>query len=225
VRAEKRTIEKSIQGKPFILIGFFALSIASHGLLFLFHVNSQSKLVHTSIGSQKLSVTLSIADRKTKEQKIFTRKNTPQRPAHKLVKQTAKIASIRQNSTSTIAPTITATPTQKTISTSTLKVAQRNFLLGEIQNRLSQYLSYPTRAQRLGWQGEVMVGFHVDNRGFLHNIHLTQTSGYYLLDNATLGAIGKVKNIPLSLWFKNNQDNEFHPTALQLPVKYQLTNS
>ena len=70
-----------------------------------------------------------------------------------------------------------------------------------------------------------MVGFHVDKQGVLRNVHLTQTSGYSLLDNAALSAIGKVKNIPLSSWFKNSNEDTFHPTALQLPVSYRLTNS
>lgn len=222
-RVKTRVTEKPIQAKPAILISFIALSIAIHGLLFLFHTNaqtsSQTRLVRTLIGSQKISVTLSATDKITNEQSESTVKNSSQNPTHKLAKQTAQITTTSEKTT------IASTTEQKRILKTALRIEQQNFLLGEIQHQLSQYLSYPIRAQRRGWQGEVMVGFHVDKQGFLHNIHLTQTSGYSLLDNATLSAIAKVKYIPLSSWFKNNRDENFHPTALQLPVKYQLTNS
>jgi TonB family protein len=223
VRVKIEPAGKSLQDKPVLLIGFIALSLVTHGLLFLFYTNSQispqTRLAHTSLGSQKLSVTLSSTDRKIKKRTISTDKKSPQNPTHKLVTQTAEITTASQRAT------ISSATNQKNILETALMAAQQNFLLGEIQHRLSQYLSYPIRAQRRGWQGEVLVGFHVDKQGFLHNIHLTQTSGYSLLDNATLSAFGKVKYIPLSSWFKNNRDEKFHPTALQLPVKYQLTNS
>lgn len=102
----------------------------------------------------------------------------------------------------------------------TLQSAQRNFLLGEIYNRLSQYLDYPDRARRRGWEGAVMIGFNVDKQGFLHNVHLTRTSGYNLLDNAALSAVKKVNNIPVNEW-----GSVFKPVALQLPVIYRLTRS
>jgi TonB family protein len=218
-----RTKEKPDQEKSIVLIGFFALSLVTHGLLFLFYTNSQissqSRLVSTSIGNQKLSITLSATDKTINKQSESIVKNSSQNLTHKLVKQTALITTTGEKTT------IASTTEQKIILKTALRIEQQNFLLGEIQHQLSQYLSYPIRAQRRGWQGEVMVGFHVDKQGFLHNIHLTQTSGYSLLDNATLSAIGKIKNIPLSSWFRNYRENEFHPVALQLPVSYRLTNS
>jgi TonB family protein len=217
VRVKIKTAKKSLQNKPIILVTFIALSAATHGLLFLFHTNSQNNLVRTSLGNQKLSVTLSTTERKN-HTKSIDKKSTPN-PSRKLTLQTAQITTAGQKKT------IASATNQKIILQTTSKSAQQNFLLGEIQHRLSQYLSYPIRAQRRGWQGEVLVGFRVDKQGFLHSIHLTQTSGYTLLDNATLSAIGKVRNISPSLWFKNNHGKEFHPAALQLPVKYQLTNS
>jgi TonB family protein len=98
--------------------------------------------------------------------------------------------------------------------------SQRNFLLGVIQNRLLRYMYYPDRARKRGWEGEVTVTFHIDKNGYLHNIHLTRTSGYALLDDAALIAVRKMNNIPMSQW-----DEGFTPVALQLPVIYRLTNS
>lgn len=116
--------------------------------------------------------------------------------------------------------TITTPTDTVTDMTAVEQIAQRNFTLGEIQNRLSRYLLYPKRARRRGWEGDVMVGFNVSSQGFLSNIHLRQTSGYSLLDSAALTAIEKVINIPLSQWNGN-----FHPITMVLPVSYRLTNS
>jgi TonB family protein len=206
--------ETAVNRKPIVLAGFIALSLVAHGLLFLSHTHSQIRLAHP-LGNQSLSITLAASDKKTSN--ISSSQISTRKPVKQSVNNKEKTQAV-----SLIKSPVTA---QESISTISREVAQRNFLLGEIQHRLSEYLSYPTRAQRRGWQGEVMVGFHVDRQGFLHNIHLTQTSGYSLLDNATLSAIGKVINIPLSLWFKDNHETEFHPIALQLPVQYRLINS
>jgi len=206
--------ESTANRNPIVLTGFIALSFAAHGLLLLSYTHSQIMPAHT-IGTQSLSITLVTTDKKSNYN------SASQISALKSAKQ------IIGNKEKTHAVSLTKPPAtaKESIPTMTQEAAQRNFLLGEIHHRLSEYLSYPTRAQRRGWQGEVMVGFHVDKQGFLHNIHLTQTSGYSLLDSATLSAIGKVINIPLSSWFKNNHKTEFHPIALQLPVQYRLINS
>lgn len=208
------TNETTVNKRPTILTGFIALSLAVHGLLFLSHTHSQLSPAHT-IGNQSLSITLATNDNKTSN--INASQISVLKPTKQIISNEEKTHAVSLIKS----PVRTKESNQKIVR----EEAQRNFLLGEIQHRLSEHLSYPTRAQRRGWQGEVMVGFHVDKQGFLHNIHLTQTSGYSLLDNATLSAIGKVINIPLSLWFKNNHETEFHPIALQLPVKYRLINS
>lgn len=218
--------EESMQKKPVVLIGFVALSLLAHALLFLLQPGPQSRLVKSSLGTQKLSISLISSDTNA-HTSADTRVNI--RPTIKT--QTPKKIPVKAAAEKKPIQTIAATrkPAPATINQikqqPTYKITQRNFLLGEIQHHLSRYLSYPIRAQRRGWQGEVMVGFHVDKQGFLHNVHLTQTSGYSLLDNAALSAIGKIKNIPLSSWLENNHDNKFYPTALQLPVSYRLTNS
>lgn len=96
----------------------------------------------------------------------------------------------------------------------------QNYLLGEIHHRLSQYLQYPDRARRRGWEGSVIVGFNIDQQGFLQNVHLARTSGYTLLDSAALTAIKKVNYIPVIHW-----GSRFQPVALRLPIVYRLTNS
>ncbi len=222
-----RTAKETTQGKSTVLIGFIALSFLAHGLLFLFQTNSQNQLTHASLGNSKLSISLVNADTKIKNNTTTQEKLTNKKPLQKATQEIVEKITIVTKPVQTMvtAHNYASTTIKKSKQQTTPDVRQRNFLLGEIQHRLSRYLSYPARARRRGWQGDVMVGFHIDKRGFLHNVHLTQTSGYSLLDNAALTAIEKVKNIPLSSWFKHNRENTFHPTALQLPVSYRLTNS
>lgn len=216
-------IKKILYRKSVKLISFVSLSLLAHGLLFLVQTDQQQNTTQISLGNSRLNVSLSIADSEIKNPASTTKQDSSQNLSLQKINQTAQIKETHQ----TIIPEPQATPatTQKTTQKKSLRTAQHNFLLGEIQHRLSRHLSYPIRAQRRGWQGEVMVGFQVDKKGFLHNVHLTKTSGYSLLDNAAVSAIEKVKSIPLFLWFEHSQENIFHPTALQLPVKYRLTNS
>lgn len=95
---------------------------------------------------------------------------------------------------------------------------QRNYLLGEIQNRLDRYLTYPIRARKRGWQGEVMITLNVNERGQLNNVHLAKSSGYSLLDRSAVTAIIKLKDISLPSELGNLQAMD-----LELPVRYELS--
>jgi protein TonB len=106
-------------------------------------------------------------------------------------------------------------------STETSNEAQRNFLLGQVHNLLSRHLQYPLRARRRGWEGEVLLGFHVDHQGLLGNIHLARSSGYASLDRSAINALRKVKTIPLQQGDATLEAG-FRPMDLQLPVIYQL---
>lgn len=97
---------------------------------------------------------------------------------------------------------------------------QRNYLLGELKNQLSQYLTYPRQAQRHGWQGEVMVAFYVDAHGRLHNIRLTQSSGHAILDHSAISAIGKLVTVSLP-----GRLGQMQAMEMQLPVIYRLRES
>lgn len=97
---------------------------------------------------------------------------------------------------------------------------QRNYLLGEIQHRLSRYLTYPIRARKRGWQGKVMIVFHINEQGQLNNVRLAQSSGYSLLDRSAVSAIAKLKHIALPDTLGPLQTME-----LLLPVSYQLRES
>jgi protein TonB len=94
------------------------------------------------------------------------------------------------------------------------QLAQRNYLLGQVRDRVARHFVYPRRAIRRGWQGEVVVGFRINAQGLLRDVHLARSSGYALLDHSALETLSKVGRIPLS-----------RPTDamdLELPVIYRL---
>jgi protein TonB len=118
-------------------------------------------------------------------------------------------------------PTQSATTiTQQTPSLAVRREQQRNYLLGELQNRLSRYLTYPARARRRGWQGKVMLAFDIDERGQLNNVRLAKSSGYALLDHSAMTAISRLAHIELPRSMGHLQAME-----LALPVRYELRES
>ncbi len=98
--------------------------------------------------------------------------------------------------------------------------AQRNYLLGQLQDQLSRYLNYPLRARRRGWEGEVLLGLRLDSEGQLHDIHLLHSSGYALLDRSALKALARIERLQLPV-----NAPPLQPTHLQLPVIYRLSES
>jgi len=96
--------------------------------------------------------------------------------------------------------------------------AQRNYLLGQLQDQLSRYLSYPLRARRRGWEGEVLLGLRLDGDGQLHDIHLLRSSGYALLDRSAQKALARIERLQLPA-----NAPVLQPINLQLPVVYRLS--
>lgn len=96
-----------------------------------------------------------------------------------------------------------------------------NLLLGQrVTQELKNYLSYPYIARKRGWSGKVMLGFQIDTDGKLLNIHLSESSGYPVLDNSALSAIYKIKNIT---GFSADLE-EISPT-INIPVIFALQQS
>lgn len=93
-----------------------------------------------------------------------------------------------------------------------------NHLLGDIQTRLSRYLSYPPLARTRGWQGTVTVGFDLVPDGRLRRIHVTRSSGYDVLDRAAVDALARVERLD-----GNGIARIDAALAMRLPVIYRLT--
>lgn len=93
----------------------------------------------------------------------------------------------------------------------------RNQLLGELQTRLSHYLTYPPLARQRGWEGTVLLGLRVESDGHLEKIRIERSSGYAVLDHSALNSLsrlGRLAGVSLRL---NGRSLD-----MQLPIIYQL---
>ncbi|MCF6282780.1 MAG: energy transducer TonB [Candidatus Polarisedimenticolaceae bacterium] len=82
---------------------------------------------------------------------------------------------------------------------------------------ISRQKRYPKRAQRLGLEGEVVVGFTVKADGQIVDIGLVESSEYNHLDRAALKAVKKVGQLaPIPVMLGKNR------WAFQVPLQYTL---
>jgi protein TonB len=84
--------------------------------------------------------------------------------------------------------------------------------LAALRNRIEQEAQkvYPQIARRNGWQGRVLVEMHLDGDGRLADVFLVASSGYPILDEATINAVHRA--------------SPFRPIArvVTVPVEYRL---
>ncbi len=98
---------------------------------------------------------------------------------------------------------------------------RRNSVMARIRARLitdlARNFAYPTIARQRGWQGTVLVGFHVGDDGRLDKIHVARSSGYYVLDKSALDSIGRIGRLAeAKLWLQGRS------LDMQLSVIYRL---
>lgn len=93
-------------------------------------------------------------------------------------------------------------------------------LLVYIQGEISKHFSYPRLARQRGWQGQVMLGFNVNKHGNIDKVHVRQSSGFAILDQAAKRSLSQVK-------FVTGKDRFIDRSwsGLQLPVIYRLQES
>jgi protein TonB len=65
-----------------------------------------------------------------------------------------------------------------------------------IKHLIEQNISYPQRAQRMGWTGRVVVSFDVARNGHVVTIRIVKSTGYALLDSNLIETIRKVEPFP-----------------------------
>ncbi len=92
-----------------------------------------------------------------------------------------------------------------------------NYLLGELRDQLSRYLTYPQRARRRGWEGEVLLAMDISTQGQLQNIQLIHSSGHATLDRSAMKSLARVERLQLPATARRQE-----AMNLQLPVVYQL---
>lgn len=108
-------------------------------------------------------------------------------------------------------------PTVQPRHAGTTPTTLQNFLLGEVQTRLSHYLRYPPLAREKGWEGTVLVGFRMDPDGNLGQIHVARSSGYDVLDQSAVHSLSRVERLEQLTPRLQGQ-----ALAMQLPVVYRL---
>jgi len=93
-----------------------------------------------------------------------------------------------------------------------------NHLRGIVRSELSRYLRYPAVARRNGWEGSVVISMVITEEGRINGIHLVQSSGYDVLDRATITAIRQVRTIKKIAGLLAG-----NTTSITLPVQFRLT--
>lgn len=80
-------------------------------------------------------------------------------------------------------------------------------------------LKYPTIARRRGWQGIVILELHIESDGHISRLHVTETSGYPVLDQAAISSL-QLASVPHAGQWLNG-----HAIDIRVPVEYRLTGS
>jgi protein TonB len=81
-----------------------------------------------------------------------------------------------------------------------------------IRDIIEKNLSYPPRAQRMGWAGTVVVSLSIRQDGRIRDIRIAKSSGYDILDDNVVETIRKVEPFP----------RPPVPVELKIPLSYQL---
>ena len=76
----------------------------------------------------------------------------------------------------------------------------RNKYLSEhfayIKDIIQENIIYPPRAQRMGWQGKVIIDFIIMENGSAANIKIAKSSGFVVLDNNVIETVKAVAPFP-----------------------------
>lgn len=80
----------------------------------------------------------------------------------------------------------------------------------------NRYPSYPDHAQRMRWQGTVVVRLFIDSRGHVTDVEIAESSGYELLDSAAVNACRSWRGQPAM-----RADRPVETIALQ-PITFRL---
>ena len=78
--------------------------------------------------------------------------------------------------------------------------------------------SYPLIARKKGWEGRVIIQAEIDREGNVSEIKVLESSGFQVLDNASLETLKKWKFTPAKI------GNKFVDDTVTIPVKFLITN-
>ena len=78
--------------------------------------------------------------------------------------------------------------------------------------------TYPLIARKKGWEGRVIIQAEIDSEGNVSEIKVLESSGFKVLDDASLETLKKWKFTPAKL------GNTFVDDTVNIPVKFLITN-
>jgi protein TonB len=67
---------------------------------------------------------------------------------------------------------------------------------GRIRDAIQRAIAYPPAARRMGWEGKVVVAFHLLPDGSVRDVRVVQGSGYAALDRGAIGAVRSASPFP-----------------------------
>lgn len=86
-----------------------------------------------------------------------------------------------------------------------------------IRTRFAEHFVYPRMAQTHGWQGEVLLSFHIALDGTISHIQVVRGSGHDILDQAALDSMRGIERIEFAPGVVLR-----HTLELRMPVVYHL---
>ncbi|NOY67423.1 MAG: energy transducer TonB [Gammaproteobacteria bacterium] len=216
---------------------FLLISASLHALVLFSWQNTSDKTVSVShSGSLKLAFSSVEQYTPTKQSALPVKQSAVVK-----VKKTSAIKKPAQQAAShikllTMAQAITRTPDpEPAINTPAPEVSHagspiiatnenRQLLSARIQKQLSLKIkflrNYPRIAIRNEWEGRVKLGIRVLSNGQLADVHIVNSSGYRILDNAAMRSINKIASLPEASYWLNGQ-----AINVVLPVIYKLSDS
>lgn len=86
-----------------------------------------------------------------------------------------------------------------------------------LRRALLPHFDYPLLARRRGWEGRVRIALLVQPDGDLTDMHVLESSGYRILDNAALEDLRQVGRLPeATVWLSGQQ------LGVILPIHYRF---
>lgn len=85
----------------------------------------------------------------------------------------------------------------------------------QLLTSLQDHFSYPLRARRKGWEGDVLLGVDLDEAGVIAEVRLLASSGYATLDQAAMASMRAVGVLEQHLSGR---------LTVEVPVRYRLIN-
>ena len=90
-------------------------------------------------------------------------------------------------------------------------------IAGQLHVDLARHFSYPLMARRKGWEGRVLLDFHIEPDGAINTIRVSQSSGYRALDRSAIKSLTKVQRLKNAATWLDGRELD-----MQVPIIYRL---